>query len=101
MLEKILKDMIANAKAHPTRAQIRKLNNGLFVTIIWNEPLFTMTLSRETVRPGPQEMKTCIRLLPDTVDRPPFADVITTNFNSRPSLRVDFPAAELVQTTFE
>jgi hypothetical protein len=90
MLDQILNDMIVNANAMPGKTQIRRLNSGLYIVIVWNDPKFTMTLSREKVHPGPAEMKTCIGLLPDNVERPKMDSVIKTTFNERPSLRVGF-----------
>jgi len=101
MLAKILNHLIQQALTHPSRTFMRKLQNGLYIFIRWQEPIFTMTLSRELSDPSMIELKTCISNLPNYIDKPTTTEAAKSQYNNRPSLRIDFARAELIQLTFE
>lgn len=99
MLSRILADLITQAEKKPGFFFLRKLQSGLFVFMRYQESAYTMTLSRDRVRPGIVEMKTCISNLPTTIQKPKLDEAINTVFNQRPSIRVDFFKETYVQTS--
>jgi len=99
MLEKIIKHLIAEALTIAPKPAMHRTQAGLYISIRWSPEtsLFTMILSREKSHPGTIEMRTCIGLLPDTVERPAASSSIETTYINRPSLRVQFTKVQATQ----